>query len=266
MSSLFTLIPPGQEEVSLDALEEAAVEEDILIDCLTDEELYWLRGDVGHADPTMDEPYLSSLAEEARSVAIDSGLRSLIAKGMIDLDPDHPENMEIVGPYALVGAMRNGSEAVTRLRLDGAGQPAVRYAFFRVSAALVLAEEVADDGFHDFSLQSPDSAASTLAALLDRGGRAGDVSESWERTTDRNLLTDRVERLAAESVHTALVESLGLNLRSEPYERLLTVYGTADGVWAFWGTHEDDTEQFVLGRLGAADLYGLAESLITGRL
>ena len=266
MSSLFTLIPPGDEEVSLDALEAAAAQEDILIDCLTDEELYWLRGEIVHADPTIDEPYLSTLAEEARSVAIDSGLRSLIAKGMIDLDPEQPENMEIVGPYALVGMMRNNSDAVTRVRLDASGQPPVRCAFFRVSPALVLSEEVADDGFHDFSLQSPDSAASTLAGLLDRGRRAGDVSEAWERANDPGEFAEQVERLARQAIHTALVESEGLSLRSEPYERLLTVYGTAEGVWAFWGTHEDREEEYVLGRFGAADLYGLAESLIAGRL
>ncbi len=76
MSSLFSLIPPGEEEVSLDVLEEAVAEEDLLVDCLTDEELYWLRGSASTTDPTMDEPYLSTLADEVRSVAIDSGLRS----------------------------------------------------------------------------------------------------------------------------------------------------------------------------------------------
>jgi hypothetical protein len=174
--------------------------------------------------------------------------------------------MEIVGPYALVGMMRNRSDAVTRVRLDASGQPVVRHAFFRVSPALVLAEEVADDGFHDFSLQSPDSAASSLAGLLDRGRRAGDVSEAWERAHDPTEFAARVEELSRNAIHTALVESEGLSLRSEPYERLLTVYGTAEGVWAFWGTHEDREQQYVLGRFGAADLYGLAEGLITGRL
>ncbi len=265
MSSLFSLIPPGEEEVSLDALEEAVAVEDVLIDCLTDEELYWLRSSLWDADPTMDEPYLSTLTDDARSVALDSGLRSLIAKGMVDLDPDQPENMEIVGPYALVGMMRGSAEAVTRIRLEAEDQPPLRVAYFRVSRGLVLTEEVSDDGFHDFVLQAPDSAAAAMASMLDRSRRAGDVSESWERTEDRNRLAARVEELAANARHTVLVVSAGLDGAGSPYERLLTVYGLDDGVWAFWAVAGGPREEFVLGRFGAADLYGLAEGLISGR-
>jgi len=266
VSSLFSLIPPGKEEVSLDALEEAAAREDLLVDCLTDEELYWLRGSSPSNDPTMDEPYLSSLAEEARSVAIDSGLRSLIAKGMVDLDPEHPEAMEIVGPYALVASMRGTAEAVTRVRLEASSEPPIRFAYFRVSSGLVLTEEVSDDGFHDFVLQSPDSAAGGLAAVLDRSRTAGDASEAWEHTSDRNSIADRVDELADRARHSALVVSAGLDADGGPYERLLTVYGVSEGVWGFWGEHSDGSEEFVLGRFGAADLYGLAQGLMTGRV
>lgn len=262
---MFSLIPPGDEEVSLDVLEDAAGREDILIDCLTDEELYWLRGSLQSPDPTMDEPYLSTMSDEARSVAIDCGLRSLIAKGMVDLDPERPENMEIVGPYALVGTMRNGADAVTRVRLDADGEPPVRFSFFRVSGSLVLTEEVSDDGFHDFLLQAPDAAAAGLTGILDRRRKAGDVSETWERTTDRSVLAERVDELAAGAVHTALVVSAGLDVSGRPYERLLTVYGLADAVWAFWGSEVGGEGEYVLGRFGAADLYGLAEGLIAGR-
>ncbi len=265
MSSLFSLIPPGEEEVSLDVLEEAVAEEDLLVDCLTDEELYWLRGSASTTDPTMDEPYLSTLADEVRSVAIDSGLRSLIAKGMVDLDPEHPEDMEIVGPYALVGMMRGSAEAVTRVRLDATDHPPMRVAYFRVSASLVLTEEVSDDGFHDFVLQAPQAAAMSMVSIFDRARRAGDVSHMWERTDDRNELADRVEALAARAGHTALVVSAGLDHRGAHYERLLTVYGLDDGVWVFWSEHHAAGEEFVLGRVGAADLYGVAEGLITGR-
>ncbi len=265
MSSLFSLIPPGDEEVALDVLEEAVAREDVMVDCLTDEELYWLRGSGASVDPTMDEPYLSSLEDAARSVAIDSGLRSLIAKGMVDLDPEEPESMEIVGPYALVGAMRSQAEAVVRVRLDADGEPLVRFAFFRVSAGLVLSEEVSDDGFHDFMLQSPDSAAMAFATVLDRSRTAGDVSVTWERTSDRDELAERVEDLAGTAKHTALVVAAGVDGRGRPYERLLTVYGTAGGVWGFWGTQSDGGEEYVLGRFGSADLYGLALDIITGR-
>lgn len=265
MSSLFSLIPPGEEEVSLDVLEDAVAAEDVLVDCLTDEELYWLRSSTWEPDPTMDEPYLSTLGDDARSVAIDCGLRSLIAKGMVDLDPDQPENMEIVGPYALIGMMRGSAEAVTRIRLDAHDQPPMRIAYFRVSPALVLCEEVSDDGFHDFVLQAPDAAAAAMASMLDRSRRAGDVSESWARTDDRRDLAGRVEDLAGRARHTVLVVSAGLDATGRPYERLLTVYGLDDGVWAFWGVSDGPDEEFVLGRFGAADLYGLSEGLIIGR-
>lgn len=263
MTSLFNLI--SGDEVSLDLLEEAAAEEDILIDCLTDEELYWLRGNDANPDPNMDEPYLSGLGGEARSVAIDSGLRSLIAKGMVDLDPENPEAMQVVGPYALVGTLRGSAEAITRVRLDVVDHPPVRYAFSRVTPALVLTEEVADDGFHDFTLQSPDSAATSLCAVFDRLRTAGDVSERSQRVSDRSSLSPSIDELGAQARFTVLVVSAGVDFGGEPFERLLTVYGCDDGVWVYWGVNGEDGEEYVLGRYGVADLAGLAADLVVGR-
>ena len=259
MNSLFSLVS-SDGDVSLADLEGAVLDGDVLIDCLTDEELFWLRHGEATPDPAMDEPYLSSLDERARQVATDSGLRSLIAKGMVDVDPDEPSTLEFAGAYAVLADLRSSAQIVTRLRLDVPGEESIRYAFSLVSESLVLTEEVADGGFHDFILQSPSSAAGALAAIFDRHGTAGPTSARPIRAAHRDDLTSDADDLGDRSLHTVLLRSA--NVDEGSFDLAVSVNGAPEGVFVTWSEAGD--RPHVRVRLGRPDLEAIALDLILG--
>jgi hypothetical protein len=259
MDSLFSLVS-SDGDVSMADLEDAVLDGDVLIDCLTDEELFWLRHGEATPDPAMDEPYLSSLDERARQVATDSGLRSLIAKGMVDVDPDEPSTLEFAGAYSVLADLRSGAPIVTRLRLDVPGDESIRYAFGLVSPGLVLTEEVADGGFHDFILQSPASAAGALATIFDRHGTAGPTSARPIRAVHRDDLTPDADELAARSLHTVLLRAA--HTAPAELDLSVSVNGTSEGVYLSWSEVGD--RPHVRVRLGRSDLEAVALDLILG--
>lgn len=244
MTSLFSIVPAGSDTVDLPTLESAAFDGDVLIDCLTDEELFWLRRGGASADPAMDEPYLATLDDPARRVATDSGLRSLIAKGMVDLDPDDPEQLEFIGAYAVLASLRAADAKITRLRLDVPDEESVRYSFSLITEGLVLTEEVADGGFHDFVLQSPASASVSLASIFDRHGTALKGPAATGTAGSATLHTVLV-RFADGGDHGA--------------DRSMTVRGTSDGVFVTW--HDEPGTQRSMTR---SELEALAFDLILG--
>lgn len=259
MDSLFSLVS-SNDDVSLADLEDAVLDGDVLIDCLTDEELFWLRHGEVTPDPAMDEPYLSSLDERSRQVATDSGLRSLIAKGMVDVDPDEPSALEFAGAYSVLADLRSSAPIVTRLRLDVPSEESIRYSFSLVSPSLVLTEEVADGGFHDFILQSPASAAGALAAIFDRHGTAGPNSARPTRAAHRDDLTPDADDLAGRSLHTVLLRSAHAERGS--FDLAVSVNGTPEGVYLSWSDAGD--RPHVRVRLGRSDLEAAALDLILG--
>lgn len=260
MDSLFSIVA-SNHDVSLEDLEDAVIDGDVLIDCLTDEELYWLRNGESTPDPAMDEPYLSTLDERSRQVATDSGLRSLIAKGMVDVDPEEPSSLEFAGAYSVLADLRSAAPLVTRLRLDVPGDESIRYAFGLVSPSLVLTEEVADGGFHDFILQSPASASNALGAILDRHGTAGPVSDRPMRAAHRDDLRPDADALAERALHTVLLRSTH-NADNGSFDLAVSVHGTPDGVFVSWA--ESGDRPHVRVRLGRADLEAVALDLILG--
>lgn len=252
MKSLFSIVA-SNPAVSLVDLEDAVVESDVLIDCLTDEELFWLRNGEASPDPAMDEPYLSTLDEPSRQIATDSGLRSLIAKGMVDVDPEEPAALEFAGAYAVLADLRSAASVVTRLRLDVPGDESIRYSFSLVSPALVLTEEVADGGFHDFILQSPGSAATALGAIFDRHGTARPGSDRPLRPVDSDDPSEG-------ALHTVLLRSE--HAGDGAADVTVHVHGTDDGVWVTWTAVRDAAQ--VTAKLGRTDLESIGLDLILG--
>ena len=256
-------MPAGAGPIPLERLEAAAETEDVLVDCLIDEELYWLR--VGEAaDPVYDEPNHSGQSERARAVALDSGLRALIAKGMVDVDPDEPESVEILGVYGLLSNCRRQARSVTRVLLEVGDDPSIRFAYHRISDTLVLTEEVSHDGFHDFAFQSLDSAASGLSSIFDRRRTAGAESGDHRRAVGPGELDPSPEMLRRAASHVVSVSG-GHALRGGTGGEVgLTVYGTDDGVWAHW-VEPGAAAPHVVARTGAPDLFVLANDAIVGR-
>ena len=257
MNSLFSIVA-SNHEVSMAALEDAVLESDVMIDCLTDEELFWLRNGESSPDPAMDEPYLSTLDSDSRRIATDSGLRSLIAKGMVDIDPDQPAALEFTGAYAVLADLRAAAPVVTRLRLDVPGEESIRYSFSLASPSLVLTEEVADGGFHDFILQSPSSAATALGAIFDRHGTAGHASDRPLRVATRDEL--KPDELSEHAIHTVLLKSSQTS--DAVADWTVTVHGTESGVHVSWT--DPRSEQHVRVRLGRTDLEAIGLDLILG--
>lgn len=246
-------MPAGAGPIPLERLEAAAEAEDVLVDCLIDEELYWLRAGLA-ADAVYDEPYLSRLPSAARDIALDSGLRALIAKGMVDVDPDDPTTIEILGVYGLLADCRRGAVSVTRALLEVPDEPAVRFAFHGLSETLVLFEEVSEDGFHDFAFQSLDSSAASLSSIFDRRRSAGSDSGQHMRALSSAELDPSPEMLRRSAAHVVSVLSTDFVG--------LTVYGMTDSVWAHW---VDPDSNHVMARTGAPDLFVLAADAIAGR-
>jgi hypothetical protein len=255
-------MPAGAGPIPLERLEAAAETEDVLVDCLIDEELYWLRGEAP-ADPVYDEPHLSGLSDSARAVALDSGLRALIAKGMVDVDPDEPESVEILGVYGLLSDCRRRARSVTRVVLEVGDDPSIRYAYHRISDTLVLTEEVSHDGFHDFAFQSLDSAASGLSSIFDRRRSAGAESGDHRRAIVPDALDPNPESLRRGASHVVSVIAGG-DIPGGAPDVVLTVYGTDDGVWAHW-VEPEAAAPHVVARTGAPDLFVLANDAIVGR-
>lgn len=261
MASLFTLMPAGAGPIPLERLEAAAENEDVLVDCLIDEELYWLRT-AGTADPVHDEPYLSGLSSEARASALDSGLRALIAKGMVDVDPDDPTTVEVLGVYRLLADCRRDARSVTRALLEVHDEQSIRFAFHRISDTLVLVEEVSADGFHDFTFQSLDSAAAGLASIFDRRRSAGAESGRHVRSSSSDGLDPSPESLRRQAAHVVSVVSSGLAMDGGSHDLVLTVYGMTDRVWAHW---VDSNADHLMAQAGSPDLFVLAADAISGR-
>ena len=247
-------MPAGAGPIPLERLEAAAESEDVLVDCLIDEELYWLRGN-GVPDPFYDEPYLSTLSQEARAAALDSGLRVLVAKGMVDVDPEEPDTVDVLGVYGLLAECRQSAQSVTRAVLDVPGEVVTRYAFHRISDNLVLFEEVSADGFHDFTFQSVDSAAAALSSIFDRRRVAGTESGAHVSGADVAGLDPSPATERSRAAYTVSV--------SGPFGSALTVFGTREGVWATWSEAGDD---HAVIRAGSPDLFVLAADAISGRL
>jgi hypothetical protein len=254
-------MPAGAGPIPLERLEAAAETEDVLVDCLIDEELYWLR-DGRNPDPLYDEPYLSGLSEASRTAVLDSGLRALIAKGMVDVNPEDPESIEVLGVYGLLAECRRDALSVTRAVLEVSGEPALRFAFHRISDTLVLVEEVSADGFHDFTFQSLDSAAATLSSIFDRRRSAGSESGQHQRARDASTLDPTPGSLGAAASHVVSVFSAGVAGGVDHLN--LTIYGVTDGVWAYW-TEPGPSEIHVMARAGSPDLFVLATDAIAGR-
>jgi hypothetical protein len=256
-------MPAGAGPIPLERLEAAAETEDVLVDCLIDEELYWLRGG-GVPDPFYDEPYLSGLSELARTAALDSGLRALTAKGMVDVDPEEPASIEVLGVYRLLADCRREALSVTRAALEVGGEPSLRFAFHRISDTLVLVEEVSADGFHDFTFQSLDSAAAALSSIFDRRRAAGSESGRQARAALASALAPTPQSLRAAASHVVSVISTGAGVGGGVHDLALTIYGLNDAVWAHW-TEPGPAEVHVMAHAGAPDLFVLAADAIAGR-
>jgi hypothetical protein len=154
---------------------------EIELACLTDEELESVAADEDTPfRPAAPPERLRSLAEDARRAVLATALRALIARGFVrrpsreELDRAPAEgrlDLAALGDLDLILKARRGPVAVTFVAqasylaaLHEFLDPAERTAF--------LEERIDDDGFHSFTLRSPEDAVEALARLADFEDRA----------------------------------------------------------------------------------------------
>jgi hypothetical protein len=144
---------------------------------LTDEEMASINADENTPfRPAEPAERLRDLSPEARTAVLSTALRSLIARGLIQLpDDEQPAadgNVTVrpVGELETIIGIRRAPAAV--VFVGQAAYLAALHEFRDERAGGFLEERIDQHGLHHFTLRTIDNAVSTLAALADPGGRA----------------------------------------------------------------------------------------------
>jgi hypothetical protein len=162
----------------LDRLQELG---EIELGCLTDEEMESVAADEDTPfRPATPPERLRSLPEDARRAALATALRGLIARGFVrrpsqeELDRAPAEgrlDLAALGDLDLILKARRGPVAVTFVA-QAAYLAALHEFLDPRDRTAFLEERIDDDGFHSFTLRSPEDAVEALARLADPEDRA----------------------------------------------------------------------------------------------
>jgi hypothetical protein len=144
---------------------------------LTDEEMASINADENTPfRPAEPAERLRDLSPETRTAVLSTALRSLIARGLIEV-PDSGQadangmiTARPVGELETILAVRRAPAAV--LFVGQAPYLATLHGFRDERASGFLEEQVSAHGLHHFTLRTTDNAVATVAALADPGGQA----------------------------------------------------------------------------------------------
>lgn len=242
--------PDAGGRVRLDRIARIARRRDVVLGVFTDEEVHWTSRDPA-APPAefMDAPRLATYTRGEQDTALAATLWLLQARGEASYDPDTDE-LVFHGPHAVLGDLRNDSEAAFSLRLDVPGQETRRAGVFRVRHDLFLCEDVAPEGLHRFTFLSAENQAAWLAATIDLFNLAHLDSGPAQTAERLEELSPQPEDLAGRCRSSALL----VGTDRDSADRSLTVYTTDDdGLWFFVGWTAGGTGAFQLANLGRND-------------
>ncbi len=215
-------LPPSLTERDLAGIFEvfaSASDEPNVFVMLTDEELLGLGGQA--AVELTGTPYLDA-AEVDRTAVANTALRSLIARGLIVLDPEHQENegedldegsaanrpFQLERRLAGILAIRQAPSAMLTVNRQVADQTTSIYYYISVNDG-ILEEFVGADGYHHFSVPTRDCIPERLARYVDQNEVAGDADGDCIDTTMEELdgsgeLAERFRDARALSVLTTI--------------------------------------------------------------
>jgi hypothetical protein len=171
---------------------------------LTDEEMASINADENTPfRPAEPAERLRDLSPETRTAVLSTALRSLIARGLIDVtdsgraDADGMITARPVGELETILAVRRAPAAV--VFIGQAPYLATLHGFRDERASGFLEEHISAHGVHQFTLRTTDNAVAAVAALADPGGQAAATGPAiGERTSQIPAqVTDALRELGA---------------------------------------------------------------------
>lgn len=228
---------------------------------LTDEEVLALGGN--ELNELAGTPFLDSSAAMDRAAAASIAARSLIARGLVVLDPEDRENegeelsegsevparaAQLDRTLAGIMTLRAGPLAVVNLSRRVADQTTsvLVYAYPEGGA---LEELVTADGYHRFSVPTPQALPERLARYVDQNGvAAAEDGETHEGTVAElegdSAIAQRLRDTRALTVLTSVTVEGAVQL---------TFMATSDGVLVM-DTPQEAQDRAVVREVGAATL------------
>lgn len=161
--------PPTAGDIPLDGLAERLAEDDLSLGILTDEQLAAL-GQPLH--PQGPRGWFAELDEDARMVATQAALRSLLARGML-APGEEAQTLSAHPALELLRSSRLHAVGMTMAEHHGHDLPPARELIHLVAAGVVLEELIDPDGLHACTMRSPERAALALAGRCDPEQVAG---------------------------------------------------------------------------------------------
>ncbi|MCU1691420.1 MAG: hypothetical protein JWM64_511 [Frankiales bacterium] len=231
---------------------------------LTDEELVAVLD--GAPAPT---PYLDVLDEAAAQVAVSSGVRSLVARGLAEplVEPGASlmrtaVEVRVLAELAVVLTLRTRATRVVTALTATAEDPDGTTTLFHVHPGqVVLAERVTPGGLHLFTLATGEDAAALLADEVDPGSAAGPVADPV--TLPAAGVADPADvawSTLRRALDDAVVVTELLATGADGLSRLISLYATADAVWVVSG--EAGAEQVEASSVSPDGLGALLRGLL----
>lgn len=250
----------GRGPIELGPVLEAAVEADVLVAVLTDEELHWLGDPDAVPQAFLDAPRLARLGAAEQRVALETALWIMTARGEFGW---RGGPSEAYGVHAIVGNLRRAAPSVAIVRTDRRGQGTRLSARYEAGTDLLLVEDVDDTGLHRFVFRSIARDAAALTAALDPQRRATATAppQTGRTTADLDPHPDDLARTCEAS---SLLYHAHLTSPEHMSARALTVYSAAQGVWALAGRHRTDDQpgQVAWQQLDAPALSALLQNFL----
>lgn len=250
----------------MEVLSTAAEDPELLL-VLTDEEIVALAG--RDALSLVGSPYLDQDGVD-ESAHAQAALRGLIARGLVITTDEARENegQTIIGealdravqldrPLAGLLMLRSTAGAVVSVTRQVSEQT-TRLVLHVESGGGVLEEFVSADGFHRFSVPTPEAAVERAAMYIDPTGSAGD--ETGEAVTASIAELDAGGGELAEKLADTRTLSV-LTAVSADEAMQVTIFATTESLFAMDTPSESDAEGTVR-ELSAADLRALLAEVL----
>lgn len=231
---------------------------DVVYGLATDEEMLLCGQDPDTEPDRHWQPWVSRLDPQAREVALGTTYRMLTATGHLD-DEEGREIPAWAPPHSVLAyALAETLGLVTwRVQLADAGWTSG--GAFLLPWDVVLHDDIdADDGFHQLALRSQPREAAWVAGALDPDSSAISTEPPVVVRDPQQLRPSPSE--LAEQARSVTVLARTVSVGGRETERLLTSYGTADGLWLLQDATVPEPV-FSLQLLGRADVLALAAQL-----
>lgn len=231
---------------------------DVVYGLATDEEML-LCGQDPEAEPDRHwQPWMARLGPAAREVALGVTYRMLTATGHLE-DEEGVAVPSWAPPHGVLAHALDETLGLVTWRIEFADDGSTSGGAFLLPWGLALHDDIdADDGFHQLALRSQSREAAWIAGALDPDGSAIGTEPPVVVRDPQQLRPSPSE--LAEQARSVTVLARTVSVGGRETERLLTSYGTADGLWLLQDATVPEPV-FSLQLLSRADILALAAQL-----